>query len=64
MPKYRYLGPEWIQSPKNQIDLEKQILTAPAQPSAPAEKTKYSFKRNKKFVQVENFVKINKRVGT
>ena len=27
-------------------------------------KLKYSFKRNEKFVQVENFMKLNKRVGT
>ena len=33
MTKYRYLGPEWLQSAKNQIDLGKEILRAPAQPS-------------------------------
>ena len=49
---------------KNQIDLGKEKLRALAQPSAPAQKPKYSFKRNEKFVQVENFMKINKRVGT
>ena len=40
MAKYRYLGPEWLQSAKNQIDLGKEILRAPAQPSAPAQNTK------------------------
>ena len=34
------IGPEWLQSAKNQIDLGKEILRAPAQPSAPAQKTK------------------------
>ena len=43
MAKYRYLGPEWLQSAKNQIDLGKEILRAPAQPSAPAQKTKIFF---------------------
>ena len=38
--KYRYLDPEWLQSAKNQIDLGKDILRAPAQPSATAQKTK------------------------
>ena len=40
------------------------MLRAPAQPSAPTQKPKYTFKRNEKFVQVENYMKINKRVGT
>ena len=31
-----------LQSAKNQIDLGKEILRAPAQPSAPAQKTKTS----------------------
>ena len=37
--RYRYLGPEWLQSAKNQIDLGKEMFRAPAQHSAPAQKT-------------------------
>ena len=62
--KYKDLGPEWLQSAKNQIDLGKDIQRAPAKPSALAQKPKYSFKRKKKFEQVKNFMKINERVGT
>ena len=40
MAKYGYLGPEWLNSDKNQIDLGQEILRAPAQLSAPAQKTK------------------------
>ena len=37
----RYLGPEWLQSAKNQIDLgKKDTLRVPEQPSAPAQNTK------------------------
>ena len=35
---YRYLGPEWLQSSKNQIDLGEEIASAPAQPCVPAKK--------------------------
>ena len=30
--KYRYLGPEWLQIAKNQIDLWKEIPSAPTKP--------------------------------
>ena len=35
--KYRYLGPEWLQSIKTQTDLGQEIPSAPAQPCAPAQ---------------------------
>ena len=31
MDKYRYLGPIWLQSAKNQIDLVRERSSAPAQ---------------------------------
>ena len=37
---HTYLGPEWLQSNKNQMDLEKEVLSALAQPCAPAKKIK------------------------
>ena len=34
----RYFDPSWVQSATNQIDLDKDMPSAPAQPCAPAEK--------------------------
>ena len=38
MAKYRYLGPDGLQSAQNQIDLGKEKSRAPAQTCAPAQK--------------------------